>query len=603
MDQTESEQQETEISTSTNPSIQTQIPQNNIYNNNLQNNNNDNNSQSPQNLTTIKKFIGISNIEMNLTSSFYSNYIFYPDKFKQLLTKNCSHGLIGLKNLGNTSYMNSIIQCLSNTLELTYYYLSNEYKNNIKTPVNNYKSNNNNKYGNISKSFYDILYKLWIENNKNAINPMELKYSINEKVHLFKNNNQHDAEEFLLIFLQLLHEEINRENIKEIKNFYEMNKIEGESDISASKRFWNFFKKENNSIIIDLFYGQIKNTLKCLNCAHTETNFEVFSVLNVDIPIIRKIKVLLVPSNNIKKSIQLYLYISENALFIDINVYLKQYIIGFENFKVLLFNYNNTSVKFVKMSENIFNVSKKGMIIIYEISENISSEEDNDENDINEDDNNESNNIDYYYDYFPFITVIKFKYFDEEKDKFVSKNYKSYPRVFPVSSFNKIKNLRIKILGNLRKYYNLNENLKNLIKDDSYDRIINNYMEKNIDIDEIELFNCYQKEYNLLFNEAYQKKINLNEEQLNIIKDYLKDFPFKIYLESYKESEEPKLFFSNDFNEFSQSFKDNQPIDSLIKLMRKGYKLILYVNNNEIIEKMNEIVTLDFKNNIICPKI
>jgi ubiquitin carboxyl-terminal hydrolase 4/11/15 len=40
-------------------------------------------------------------------------------------------GLTGLQNLGNTCFMNSALQCLSNTYELTSYFLTNEFEKDI----------------------------------------------------------------------------------------------------------------------------------------------------------------------------------------------------------------------------------------------------------------------------------------------------------------------------------------------------------------------------------------------------------------------------------------------------------------------------------------
>jgi ubiquitin C-terminal hydrolase len=536
-------------------------------------------------------------VDLGITSDFYSDISYIKaEEIKNYLKPTSNHGLTGLKNIGNSSYINSIIQCLSNTPELMYYYVSGIYRKDLKISEGKKKGF---VQGKLTKEFADLLGKMWIENKK-VVSPQDVKYSICDLTNIFNNNNQHDSSEFLMFLLNFLHDEINKDKSKGSTSFYEPPKKENESDISASQRFWNLFKKKNNSIITDLFYGQIRNITRCLSCGHSVTTFEIFNILPIEIPTLKKVTILLVPSNNIKKTIKLNIFVSAAALLIDLGVYIRQYISnGFENFRILLINYSTKNAKFVKMSENIFNTAKKGSIIVYEINDTLEEDdikEDNiGENNEKENDDNEENSAEIG-DYFPFITLIKYK--NLEDTEIIDTNFKSYPRVFVMGPYTKVRGLRIKMFGYLTKYYPLPESIINFLKKKypnneymSIDEISNNYTNKKIEIDEMELNDIYYKQYNLFFNENYQKKLNIDENIKNDISEYLKNFPFICYLTSSKD-EKDKLFFSSNNSDNQNSFKDNQKINDVIKLIRNKYKVIIYITKTQYIQPLNEITSI-----------
>ena len=541
--------------------------------------------------TNFRLYSQYNNIDLGITSQNYSDISYIKaEEIKNYLKPTSNHGLTGLKNIGNSSYINSILQILSNTPELMYYYISGLYKKDIKIIQGKKKGYVS---GKLSEEFSKLLTNMWIDNKKVA-NPQDIKYAMADLNYVFNNNNQQDSSEFLIFLLNLLHEEINKEKVGQKNVFYEPPKGEDESDITASQRFWDLFRRKNNSIIIDLFYGQIKNSTRCLSCGHISTSFEVFNILPIEIPILKKINVLLVPSNNIKKTIKLTLFISSTALFIDLGIYIKQYInTGFENFRIILVNYTTTNAKFVKMSENIFNTAKKGVILVQEISNTL--EEENTVEEIDEEKKEENNGEQEYeeiMDNFPFITSIKFKNF-EDLGGIIDTNFKSYPRVFTMGPYTKIRGLRIKIFGFLCKYYPLPESVINLLKTNnseykSLQEIINSYEKDKIDIDEIELNDIYYKQYNIIFNENYQKSMNITDSIKKDIEIYLNNFPFKCYLIS-SHSENDKLFFCNNNSENQSSFKDSQKINDIINLIRNKYKLTIYITKEEYIKPFNEI--------------
>ena len=192
-----------------------------------------------------------------LPLSLYTRRIFNISLINKYLNENSSSGICGSINLGNTCYMNSSIACLSNCTELTYYFLSEQYKNDI---------NYNNKYGlkgKLAEGWFELLKQYWVENTKQG-NPKDIKYIIGEKDIRYRGYNQQDSNEFINLFLDILNEDLNYSDEKKYIELEE--KKEKESDEECAKRFWEANLIRNDSVITDLFCGLFKSTIICPKC-------------------------------------------------------------------------------------------------------------------------------------------------------------------------------------------------------------------------------------------------------------------------------------------------------------------------------------------------
>jgi len=74
------------------------------------------------------------------------------------------NGVVGLANMGNTCYLNSALQCLSNTYELTKYFLNNGYEKDINT------TNKLGCKGEFAYAYAKFLFAVW-NNNESVITP------------------------------------------------------------------------------------------------------------------------------------------------------------------------------------------------------------------------------------------------------------------------------------------------------------------------------------------------------------------------------------------------------------------------------------------------
>ena len=192
-----------------------------------------------------------------------------------MLTPESSKGMAGLINLGNTCYMNSTLQCLSNTFDLTKYFLLQYFRNEINTGS---KLGSN---GSIAMRYYNLLTQIWIGNEK-RINPEVFVNTFKKLKTQFAGCRQQDAQEFLSVLLDQLHEDLNRITDKPYIELLE--KQPNEDDLTASKRWWDLHKKREDSIIIDLFNGQFKSETICQECGKSSITYDPFMSLCVPFP-------------------------------------------------------------------------------------------------------------------------------------------------------------------------------------------------------------------------------------------------------------------------------------------------------------------------------
>ena len=209
-------------------------------------------------------------IELKFNLTDLLNFNFYS-----ILYKGTNLGKAGLNNLGGTSYMNSVLQCLSKTLDLTKYFLRENYLKEINSV------NRTGTKGEISKQYYKLLYQMFNEND-DYISPEELRQAFIKKSYKFNNNEIQDSHEFLLFFLDILHEDLNRVTIKKYKEINEQEKEEKDEEIS--NKWWNYNKSRDDSIIRDLFQGQYKSVYECTTCNYKSIKYDTFLTIGVPIP-------------------------------------------------------------------------------------------------------------------------------------------------------------------------------------------------------------------------------------------------------------------------------------------------------------------------------
>jgi ubiquitin carboxyl-terminal hydrolase 2/21 len=193
------------------------------------------------------------------------------------ISANTDKGQTGLRNLGNTCFMNSVLQCLSNTRPLLEFCLAvSEYEHEINRDTSRMK-------GELVTSFIKLMQSLW--SGHDSISPTEFKSEVSRFARRFGGYNQQDAQEFLIALLEGLQDDLNRVGSKNKKRHVDCsNEVETISASDKARESWKKYLEYENSKIVDIFVGQLKSALTCLECGYVSNTFDPFLDLSLPIP-------------------------------------------------------------------------------------------------------------------------------------------------------------------------------------------------------------------------------------------------------------------------------------------------------------------------------
>ncbi|KAG1679602.1 Ubiquitin carboxyl-terminal hydrolase 8 [Nymphon striatum] len=187
---------------------------------------------------------------------------------------NQGSGLTGLKNLGNTCFMNSIIQCLANTIHLCLYFVSGTFRHHIN------KQNKRGTRGDLAEEFSVIIRSLWC-NQYRSITPKDFKSKAGKYIDICSGYDQQDSHEFLTVVMEKLHQDVNTATI--VGNLKPPD-LDDMLQSEAIIAFWKYHKLLNQSVITELFEGLMCSTLQCLHCSKKSYSFEEFMCLSLPVP-------------------------------------------------------------------------------------------------------------------------------------------------------------------------------------------------------------------------------------------------------------------------------------------------------------------------------
>ncbi|NXA04066.1 UBP31 hydrolase, partial [Sapayoa aenigma] len=181
-------------------------------------------------------------------------------------------GVAGLRNHGNTCFMNAILQCLSNT-ELFAEFLALEQFRGGPPPADGPPP----APGEVTEQLAQLVRALWTL-EYTPQHSRDFKNIVSKNAMQYRGNAQHDAQEFLLWLLDRVHEDLNN-----VVNSSGMPPLKPplEDDMLLEGPAFPI----SSTFVQELFQAQYRSSLTCPHCQKQSNTFDPFLCISLPIPL------------------------------------------------------------------------------------------------------------------------------------------------------------------------------------------------------------------------------------------------------------------------------------------------------------------------------